>query len=394
MSKLSVRFLSLPWPRDVATELSKLGLPDEHSADLEVCVLRIDGDLPREDLAEACDGHGARFVAGAGAVVIAGAVSALRSLAHDLAKAASEELRSLSEKLERVLDNITAARRPRWVCRGRELPTDRRTLVMGIVNVTPDSFSGDGLAGHIDAAIRQAVAFAEAGADIIDIGGESTRPGSDPVPADEELRRVEPVIKEIVGALDVPISIDTQKPKVAERALELGASIVNDVYGLRAPGMIQVAADSGAGVVIMHMLGEPKTMQQAPHYDDFMKEIHEFLAERIEAAVDGGIDFDAIAIDPGFGFGKTVDHNLEMLRRLRELHSLGRPVLIGTSRKSTIGIVLDKPVEHRLFGTAATCAVAIFNGAHIIRVHDVAQMVDVARMTDAIVSGWDENASR
>ncbi|MBC7286664.1 MAG: dihydropteroate synthase [Armatimonadetes bacterium] len=267
----------------------------------------------------------------------------------------------------------------------------QRTLVMGIINVTPDSFSGDGLAGRVDAAVSQGVAFVEAGADILDVGGESTRPGSDPVSAEEELSRVSDVIRELSGAVDVPISIDTQKPVVAKRAIELGASIVNDVYGLRAPGMLDVVADAGVGVVIMHMLGQPKTMQVAPRYGDFMKEICDFLRERIEAATAAGVDFEAIAVDPGFGFGKTVGHNLEMLRRLRELHSLGRPVVIGTSRKSTIGLVLDKPVEERLWGTAATCAIAIANGAHVIRVHDVREMVDVARMSDAVVYGWEHD---
>ncbi len=391
MTSVLARLLCISWPRDTAAELAKLGLAAD-AADVDVLSVRVDG-APADALAEVCRRRGVHVLAATGGAIIAGAASQLRSLAEELS-GDDEQLAAVGREIARLLDNLAAARRPRWVCRGRELPTDRRTLVMGIVNVTPDSFSGDGLAGRIEAAVRQAMAFAEAGADIIDIGGESTRPGSDPVPADEELRRVEPVIKELAGAVDVPISIDTQKPEVAARALELGASIVNDVYGLRAPGMIEVVAEAGAGAVIMHMLGKPKTMQQAPHYEDFMGELHQFFTERIEAAVDGGIDFEAIAIDPGFGFGKTVNHNLEMLRRLREFHSLGRPVLVGTSRKSTIGAVLDKPVDQRIWGTAATCAVAIVNGAHIIRVHDVAEMVDVARMTDAIVSGWDEDASR
>jgi dihydropteroate synthase len=264
---------------------------------------------------------------------------------------------------------------------------------MGIINLTDDSFSGDGLGDDLSLAVQRGLALVEAGADILDVGAESTRPGSLPVPAEQELARLAPVIRELSTATGAPISVDTQKPEVARKALELGAAIVNDVRGLRAPGMAETVAEFGAGVVIMHMLGEPRTMQAAPHYEDLMAEIYDFLCRQVDKAIEAGIPECAVAVDPGFGFGKTVNHNLEILRRLRELHCLGRPVVIGTSRKSTIGKVLDRPVEDRLMGTAATCATAVANGAHVIRVHDVAEMTQVARMTDAIMWGWDENAS-
>ncbi|MCD6352454.1 MAG: dihydropteroate synthase [Armatimonadetes bacterium] len=259
---------------------------------------------------------------------------------------------------------------------------------MGIINVTEDSFSGDGLAGDVEAAVAQGLRFVEAGAEVLDIGAESTRPGSLPVPVEQELARVVPVVKALAEQVDVTLSVDTQKPQVARAALEAGAHIVNDVAGLRAEGMAETVAEFGAGAVIMHMLGEPRTMQVAPHYDDLMTEIYDFLAERVEAALEAGISEEAIALDPGFGFGKTVEHNLEMLRRLSELRSLGRPILIGTSRKSTIGKVLGKPEQERLMGTAATCAVSVAAGAHLLRVHDVAEIAQVARMTDAILQGW------
>lgn len=271
---------------------------------------------------------------------------------------------------------------------GGELCFDHRALVMGILNVTDDSFSGDGLGADSMSAVEQAARFVADGADILDIGGESTRPGSEPVSIQQELDRVMPVVTALRAVVDVPLSVDTSKPEVAREALRAGAHMINDINGLRADGMIQTAASFGASVVIMHMQGEPRTMQVAPHYDDVVRDIQSWLAGRIEACIAGGIPESQIIIDPGFGFGKTVNHNLEMLRRLREFADLGRPILIGTSRKSTIGRVLDLPVEERVFGTATTCAVAIHNGANIIRVHDVAEMVQVARMTDAILRGW------
>jgi len=270
-----------------------------------------------------------------------------------------------------------------------ELRFAERTLVAGIINMTPDSFAGDGLSTDIAAAVEQARDFATAGADIIDIGGQSTRPGSKQVSVAEELYRVIPTIEAVRAEVDVPISVDSSVAQVAERALEAGAEMINDVYALRGEGMAELAGQAGVPVVIMHMQGTPGDMQDNPTYEDVVTEIHDFLARRIAAAVAAGIEEKQIIVDPGFGFGKTVDHNLEILRRLGEFRRLGRPVLIGTSRKSTIGKVLDKPVEERLWGTAATCAVAIANGANIIRVHDVSEMIQVAQMTDAIMRGFD-----
>jgi dihydropteroate synthase len=295
-----------------------------------------------------------------------------------LARAAVEAVRASASEKPRTLD-----------CAGRVLELGRRTLVMGIVNVTPDSFSGDGLADDIEAAIAQGTGSIEAGCDIVDVGGESTRPGSEGVSVDEELERVLPVI-EALAEMGAVISIDTSKPEVAEVAVAVGATLVNDVNGLRAPGMLDVIAATGAAACIMHMQGSPRDMQAAPAYDDLMGEIFGFLAERIEAAEEAGIGRERLLVDPGFGFGKTVEHNLTILRRLREFRSLGCGVAIGTSRKSTIGKVLDAPADERLMGTAATCAIAIANGADLIRVHDVREMAQVARMADAVVHGWCE----
>jgi len=269
-----------------------------------------------------------------------------------------------------------------------ELSFAERTLVMGVINMTPDSFSGDGLSTNVAVAVEQARDFATGGADLIDIGGQSTRPGSRAISVAEELDRVIPTIEAVRAEVAVPISVDSSVAQVAERALEAGAEMINDVYALRGEGMMELAAEAGVPVVIMHMQGTPLDMQDNPTYEDVVAEIYDFLARRIEAAVAAGIAESQIIVDPGFGFGKTVQHNLEILRRLREFCRLGRPVLIGTSRKSTIGKVLDKPVEERMWGTAATCAVAIANGANMIRVHDVAEMVQVARMTDAIMRGY------
>lgn len=294
-----------------------------------------------------------------------------------LVREAVDAVRASISEEPRVLD-----------CAGRPLDLGRRTLVMGIINATTDSFSGDGLGASPDAAVEQARAFVDAGCDVLDVGGESTRPGSEGVSVDEELERVLPVIETLVEEFQAVISIDTSKPEVAELAIAVGAGMVNDVNGLRAAGMLEVLADTGAAACVMHMQGSPRDMQQAPTYDDLMGEIFDFLAERVEAAGQAGVPRERLLVDPGFGFGKTVAHNLTILRRLRELRSLGCGVAIGTSRKSTIGAVLDAPAEERLMGTAATCAVAIANGADLIRVHDVAEMAQVARMTDAIVRGW------
>ena len=263
----------------------------------------------------------------------------------------------------------------------------QRTYVMGIVNVTPDSFAGDGLADDVDAAVRQALRFQEWGADIIDIGGESTRPasvysGAGPVSAERELSRVIPVIEALAPQLRIPISVDTYKARVASEALAVGASMINDVWGLqRDPEIASVAADVGVPVVLMHN-------QDHTRYDDLVPDVIRALRRMADQAVDAGVSLENIILDPGMGFGKTAEHNLEVMRRLDEFRVLERPLLIGMSRKSTIGYVLDLPVSERVEGTGAAVAISIAKGADIVRVHDVREMVRVARMSDAIVRGW------
>lgn len=260
-----------------------------------------------------------------------------------------------------------------------------RTLVMGVLNVTPDSFSDGGHFFDPDAAVKHAVRMTEDGADVLDVGGESTRPGSDPVPADEELGRVLPVIRRIAPEVDVPISIDTRRAEVAEAALEAGATIVNDVTAGRDPRMFDVAREGRAGLVLMHMKGEPKTMQDRPHYDDVVREVRDLLAERIDAAVAAGVERERIAVDPGLGFGKTTEHSLRCMAEVAEFGALGRPVLVGPSRKSFVGAVLATEVDDRLEGTLGAVALMVARGAHVVRVHDVRETVRVVRMVDAIL---------
>lgn len=256
---------------------------------------------------------------------------------------------------------------------------------MGVLNVTPDSFSDGGLWFDPDAAIAHALEMVEQGADIIDVGGESTRPGAEAVPASEELRRVIPVIEAIAGRTDVPISIDTRKASVARAAVEAGASIVNDTGGEDADReMGTVAAETGTGLVFMHSRGTPATMRSLTGYDDVVTDVGDFLRAAAERLAGLGVARDSIVLDPGFGFAKTADQNLELLDRLDEIVALGYPVLAGTSRKSFIGAVLDVPETERLEGTATTVAWAIARGAHIVRVHDVAQIARVVAMAQAI----------
>jgi dihydropteroate synthase len=269
-----------------------------------------------------------------------------------------------------------------------------RPAVMGIVNVTPDSFSDGGRFLDPDAAVAHGIELVAQGADALDIGGESTRPGAAPVPADEELARVVPVVERLATATNVPVSIDTTKSEVARAALEAGATIVNDVSaGRDGPEILNVTAEAGAGYVVMHMQGEPRTMQLEPRYDDVVAEVGDFLVERIDAARAAGIAPDAIAADPGIGFGKTVEHNLLLLAGLRALaERVQVPVLVGTSRKTFIGRLLaratgaseDLPVDQREEGTLATVVWALERGASIVRVHDVLPAVRAVRLLDAM----------
>jgi dihydropteroate synthase len=255
---------------------------------------------------------------------------------------------------------------------------------MGVLNLTPDSFSDGGLFLDHEAAAREGVRMAEDGADVIDVGGESTRPGSDPVPVEEELDRVVPAVKRLSAEVDVPISVDTRKAEVAARAIEAGASIVNDVTAGSDPRMFEVVREAGAGMVLMHMKGDPRTMQVAPRYEDVVGEVKAYLKDRVRAAVAAGIAPVRLCVDPGIGFGKTLEHNLLLLRDIRSLFEIGRPVVVGPSRKSFIGHLLDLPVTDRLEGTAGAVAWLAGQGAHVVRVHDVREMVRVVRVVDAI----------
>ena len=259
---------------------------------------------------------------------------------------------------------------------------------MGILNVTPDSFSEGGRFFDADDAVKHAVEMAADGVDIVDIGGESTRPGSEAVPVDEEIGRVVPVIERLAYDLPgTPISIDTRKAAVAARALDAGAAIVNDVSAGADTEMFDIVRERAAAVVLMHMKGEPKTMQESPVYDDVVGEVHEFLRGRIEAAELSGIDPERIAIDPGIGFGKGLGHNLELMQRIDALLDLGRPILVGPSRKRFIGAILNLPEYQRVEGTIGAVAWMVARGAHIVRVHDVREVVRAVRIVDAIASG-------
>jgi dihydropteroate synthase len=274
----------------------------------------------------------------------------------------------------------------------RLLSVQARPLIMGVLNVTPDSFYDGGRFEDVPAAVDRARIMVEEGADIIDIGAESSRPGASPVSEDEEMRRLIPVVKAVHGAVDLPISVDTTKARVASRAIEAGASIVNDISALTLDqDMARIVAESGAGVVLMHMQGRPQTMQRAPHYHDVVGEVYAFLAERIGAAEAAGISRMQIVLDPGIGFGKLQDHNLALLAHAKMFADLRRPLLVGVSRKAFTGHVLGQPIQDRLFGTAAAVAVAVLHGAGIIRVHDVGPMRDVITMTRAIAGATDDH---
>ena len=292
-------------------------------------------------------------------------------------------------RLSELENELTASRQPKQrkapnlsVAGGEPLVWGQRTYVMGIINLAPDSFSGDGLAGDVDAAVEQARRMEADGADMLDVGGESTRPGSTPVSAAAEADRLLPALEAICRAVQIPVSVDTYKAPVARQAIAAGASIVNDVWGLLADGnMARVIADAGVPAILMHN-------QREAQYDDLVPDVIAGLRRIAGIAAAAGIADHNVVLDPGIGFGKTADHNLELLRRLPELQELGYPMLLGVARKSTIGRVLGLPADDRVEGTAAAVAMSIAGGADIVRVHDVKPMVRVARMTDAIVRDW------
>jgi dihydropteroate synthase len=271
-----------------------------------------------------------------------------------------------------------------WRCRDRVFDLSARTLVMGVVNVTPDSFSDGGRFFAPGAAIAHARQLLAEGADLLDLGAESTRPGAAPVTTAEQIRRLAPVIEALAADPRACLAVDTASAEVADRALELGARVVNDVTALADPGMATVVVRRGAGLVLMHMAGTPATMQRDPHYDDVAREVRGHLATRLEAARAAGVPAGCVVLDPGIGFGKTVQHNFELLARIEEFRSLGRPLLIGVSRKSFLGKTLDLLVNQRLEGGLAAGAVAVFLGARIVRTHDVAATVRAVRIAEAL----------
>ena len=269
-------------------------------------------------------------------------------------------------------------------CNGRPLVLDRPRVV-GILNVTPDSFSDGGRHATVEAATAHALAMVEQGADMLDVGGESTRPGSVDVSVDEELSRVIPVIEALVARTDRPISIDTSKPEVMRAAVAAGAGMINDVYGLRREGALETAAQLGVPVCLMHMQGEPRGMQEAPHYDDVVGEVHRFLTDRLFACELAGMDRRKVLVDPGFGFGKSLEHNLELLRELQRFADLGSGVYAGLSRKSMIGAITGRELPaDRMAGSVAAALIAVQNGARLVRVHDVAPTVDALAVWHAV----------
>ena len=328
-------------------------------------------------------------------VLLLGTLRHYQDLLKKLRMQPFKSLVAIASEVEQTLARYAGEELQPLTIAGRTFNWGERSYIMGVVNVTPDSFSGDGLADDIDGALQQARRMIEEGADIIDVGGESTRPGSEAIGADEELRRVIPVIKGLAESTDVPISVDTYKAKVAEEALAAGAHLVNDVWGLRMDTLLgQTVARHQVPIVLMHNRSRPKDAVQTERlggrylgveYSDLMGDIIRELRESIALASEAGVEREKIIVDPGIGFGKTVEHNLQLMAELAELKVLGRPILLGPSRKSFIGHTLDLPPEERVEGTAAAVAIGIANGADILRVHEVKEMARVARMTDAMV---------
>jgi len=265
------------------------------------------------------------------------------------------------------------------------LQVGKKTLMMGVLNVTPDSFSDGGKFISASKAVEHALKMIQDGADIVDVGGESTKPGSDAVEIQEELNRVIPVIQKLAQKTTTPISIDSYKPEVVEKALEAGAGMINDVNGLRSKGMAELAAEYDVPVCIMHMQGTPKNMQQNPVYKNVIKEVKSFLKKQADNAIKKGVDKNKIIIDPGIGFGKTTEHNIQLIRNLKEFKKLGYPVMVGPSRKAFIGNILNLPVEERLSGTIAAATICAINGADIIRVHDVREVKQAILLAETII---------
>jgi dihydropteroate synthase len=363
--------------RTLVVKVTNASVPAAHVLKQQMLSLGGDAAVARDVITHAVDSTD---------VLIMGTARQMRDLVQKLSWQPFG-LPELGVRIESLLDTLEGSGASVLRAGAYVLDLSKRVHIMGILNITPDSFSDGGDYLRPTAALDRARAMIEEGADIIDIGGQSSRPGSQPVREDEELKRVVPVIRKLREEWDGPVSIDTYRARVAEESLAAGASIVNDITAFTAePRIGGVTADAGAAVVLMHMRGTPATMQENPVYEDLMGEVAFFLRSAIERATSAGVAGDQIAIDPGIGFGKTTKHNLAILRRLPELAVLGKPILVGPSRKSFIGNVLDLPAGERLEGTLATAAYAVVQGARIIRVHDVRPTVRVTRMVEACMS--------
>lgn len=394
---ISIRPISINKLEEAIIELEKIGFPPSQAEKLATETMCF--HLKLEGIHDAMIPHLEGMAHALATRLVIPPISSNHSMKHDLLLSGtpsqmenlaatieneSPELHEISTELRRLLKNI---RRTRFTipCRTKTLRLGERTLIMGAINVTPDSFSDGGVFFQRDRAVARALEMVDEGADFIDIGGESTRPGSRAIDPEEELTRIIPVIKKVATQTDTPISIDTRRARVAREALEAGGQIINDVSALRSdPEMGDVVASYEVPVVLMHMLGTPETMQQEIHYVSLFSEIIQYLKQSMDLACRVGVDAEKIIIDPGIGFGKTVDHNLAIIKHLYQFRILGRPILIGTSRKSFIGKILNLDVNQREEGTMASMAASILNGAHIVRVHNVRNAIRAARITDAI----------
>jgi len=363
--------------RTLVVKVAEVSVPAAHVLKQQMLSLGGDAAVARDVLVHGVDSTD---------VLLLGTHVQMRELCSRLS-AQPFDLPALGESISALIDSVESNTRRVLRARDHELAIGERVHVMGVLNVTPDSFSDGGQFLTSHDALTHAMAMVEDGADMIDVGGQSSRPGSSPVSEEDELERAIPVISRIADEWDGPISIDTYRSEVARRALDAGASIVNDITALTGDSeLANAVAQSGAACVLMHMQGTPAEMQEAPSYVDVMGEIALFLQQAIDRATDAGIGADRIAVDPGIGFGKTTEHNLTILKRLGELAVLDKPIVIGTSRKSFIGKILDLPVDQRLEGTLATAALAVAQGARILRVHDVAPVVRATRMVEACLS--------
>jgi dihydropteroate synthase len=394
---ISIRPISIRTICGAADELKKIGLSSDEAERLAaetLCLhLKVEG-VPETVIPVLKDmARGLRVCvilpqtppdpSGQHDLLLSGKASQMEDLAAAL-DAESADLHRISLELRNLLKNMGKTRFA-IPCRTRTLELGDKTLIMGALNVTPDSFSDGGAFFQQDRALARALEMVEEGVDIIDIGGESTRPGARPIDPQEELSRILPVVKDLANQTDTPISVDTRKAEVARGVLEAGGQIINDISALRAdPEMAKVIASHQVPVVLMHMCGTPETMQENIHYVSLVSDIIQYLKQSIDMASMAGVDLERIIIDPGIGFGKTVDHNLAIIKHLYQFKTLGRPILVGPSRKSFIGKILDLDADQREEGTMASIAASILNGAHIVRVHNVRNAIRVSRIADAI----------